>query len=120
MIKFYSWNIQKGRKTMEKKSFLVTELLCLFLGGFGVHRFYTGYTGLGIAQLLTLGGCGIWTLIDFIMISLGQFKDAQGQELEGYSKKVGVGILIGVVVLTILYWIFCGVLGALVTLGGAS
>ena len=57
---------------------VIVLLLCFFLGGFGVHRFYTGHTGIGIAQLLTLGGCGIWALIDFIIILMGNFKDAEG------------------------------------------
>ena len=52
--------------------------MCWFLGIFGVHRFYTGHTTIGIIQLLTLGGCGIWMLIDFIMLLLGNFKDANG------------------------------------------
>jgi len=60
---------------------LTTLLLCFFLGGFGVHSFYTKKTGIGVAQLLTLGGCGIWVLIDFIMIILGSFKDGNGQPL---------------------------------------
>lgn len=46
-------------------------LLCLFLGNLGVHRFYMGYTWQGIVQLLTLGGLGIWTLIDLIRIITG-------------------------------------------------
>ena len=57
---------------------LITILLCWFLGCFGAHRFYTGHTTIGIIQLLTLGGCGIWMLIDFILILLGDFKDADG------------------------------------------
>ena len=60
---------------------LTTLLLCFFLGCFGVHSFYTKKTGIGVAQLLTLGGCGIWVLIDFIMIILGSFKDGYGQPL---------------------------------------
>jgi len=44
----------------------------------GVHRFYTGHTAIGIIQLFTFGGCGIWALIDFIMILMGNFKDADG------------------------------------------
>ena len=66
---------------MQQRDFLTTLLLAIFVGGFGVHRFYTGHTGIGIAQLLTLGGCGIWTIIDIIMIATGSFKDAQGQPL---------------------------------------
>ena len=62
----------------KRKEGLVVLLLCFFLGYLGVHRFYTGHTTIGIVQLLTLGGCGIWTLIDFILIILGQFKDSDG------------------------------------------
>ncbi len=64
-----------------EKDWLVTLLLCLFLGGLGIHRFYVGKTGSGVAQLLTLGGCGIWSLIDFIMIIAGKFTDAQGNTI---------------------------------------
>lgn len=64
------------------KDWLPTLLLCFFLGWLGVHRFYTGHTGIGVAQLLTLGGCGIWALIDFIMILTSGFKDVQGRQLK--------------------------------------
>ena len=63
------------------KEWLATFLLCWFLGIFGIHRFYTGHTGIGVAQLLTGGGCVIWVLIDLIMIITGSFKDAQGRPL---------------------------------------
>ena len=87
---------------MQKKSFLGTLALCFFLGLFGGHRYYTGYTGLGIAQTLTLGGFGIWTLIDFIFICAGKYKDAKGQELEDYNKNIGVGLLVLMLVLSII------------------
>ncbi len=64
------------------KDWLTTLLLCLFAGALGVHRFYTGHTGIGIAQLLTLGGCGIWSLIDLITIITGSYTDAEGRPLQ--------------------------------------
>ncbi|GIJ47975.1 hypothetical protein Val02_48610 [Virgisporangium aliadipatigenens] len=64
-----------------QKSWLVTTLLCFFLGMLGVHRFYVGKIGTGILQIVTFGGLGIWVLIDFIMILVGSFKDKQGLAL---------------------------------------
>ena len=63
------------------KSRLVTLLFCLFLGPLGVHRFYVGKVGTGILQLFTLGGIGIWVLIDLIMIAAGSFRDKEGLRL---------------------------------------
>jgi TM2 domain-containing membrane protein YozV len=53
---------------------MVAALLAFFVGAIGIHRFYLGYTGIGIAQIFTLGGCGIWSLIDFIRILTGDLK----------------------------------------------
>lgn len=61
-----------------EKEWLVTILLSVFLGTLGIHRFYVGKIGTGILQLITLGGCGVWTLIDIIMIATGNFKDKDG------------------------------------------
>ncbi len=66
----------------DKNRWLVTLLLCWFLGVFGVHRFYTGHIGIGVAQLLTLGGCGIWQIVDLIIILTGNFKDAEGRPIK--------------------------------------
>jgi TM2 domain-containing membrane protein YozV len=51
-----------------KKSKTTAILLCLFFGGLGIHRFYLGKVGTGLLMLFTLGGFGIWTLIDFIIL----------------------------------------------------
>lgn len=66
---------------MGNKGFVPALLLCFFLGTFGVHRFYVGKVGTGILMLLTLGGLGIWALVDFVMIAVGSFTDKQGMQL---------------------------------------
>lgn len=65
-----------------EKNGIVCLLLCLFVGPLGIHRFYVGKTGSGVLMLLTLGGCGIWTLIDLIMIIIGSFTDADGNPIK--------------------------------------
>lgn len=64
------------------KDWLTTLLLSLFLGSLGIDRFYVGKIGTGILKLITLGGCGVWTLIDIIMIVTGNFKDKDGNEIK--------------------------------------
>ena len=64
-----------------EKSFITALLLCLFLGGLGAHRCYVGKAGTVILWLFTLGLFGIGTLIDFIMILTGSFKDFNGNDL---------------------------------------
>ncbi len=67
------------------KSFLVAVLLSVLVGGLGIDRFYLGYVGLGVLKLLTLGGCGVWTIIDIILIVTGNLPDAEGKKLNTKS-----------------------------------
>lgn len=64
---------------VSEKSRLAVSLFAFFLGVFGVHRFYLGKIGTGIAMIFTLGGFGIWMLIDFIMAVSGQMRDKDGR-----------------------------------------
>ena len=66
------------------KSRLAVTLLAWFLGGFGAHRFYLGKIGTAIAMIFTLGGLGIWALVDFIMVVAGVMKDKEGKVIKNW------------------------------------
>lgn len=70
---------------ISEKSRMVTTLLAFFLGGLGIHRFYLGKIGTGIAMLLTAGGLGIWALIDFILAVAGKMKDKEGKTIKNWE-----------------------------------
>lgn len=63
------------------KEWLTALLISVFVGGFGIDRFYLGYTGLGVAKLLTCGGLGIWSLIDLVLIAMRKLPDSNGVPL---------------------------------------
>ena len=67
-----------AQATVSEKAFVPAILLCYFLGGLGIHRFYVGKIGTGILMILTLGGFGIWVIVDMVLIATGSFKDKQG------------------------------------------
>jgi TM2 domain-containing membrane protein YozV len=76
------WGMQQPYQQMGmQKDWLTTLLLCIFVGVLGVHRFYTGHIAIGVIQLLTVGGCGIWWIVDLIMIVTGSYTDSNGLPL---------------------------------------
>jgi len=68
-------------ETSDKNKLLVA-VLAFFFGVFGAHRFYVGKTGTACIQLLTLGGLGIWSIIDFIIILCGEFTDGEDNKIK--------------------------------------
>jgi len=68
-----------------ERRILPALLLCFFLGVFGAHRFYVGKIGTGILELLTLGGFGIWWLVDMILILTGTFGDGDGHKITAWT-----------------------------------
>ena len=90
----------RGGYGVSNKSFLVTWLLSLLIGVFGVDRFYLGKVGTGLLKLFTLGGLGIWALIDLILVLTNKTRDKQGLPLQGYDKHKKVALIVtGVVIL---------------------
>ena len=78
VLKATQKQIKKSMPVEGDRSHIVAILLAFFLGVIGVHRFYLGYTWQGIVQLLTLGGLGIWTLIDFVRIIIKDLEPKDG------------------------------------------
>lgn len=97
----------QGYQQESDKSFVATWLLSWFLGTLGIDRFYLGQVGLGVAKLLTFGGCGVWAFIDLILVLSGSMKDAQGRPLAGYAqnKTMAIAVTVGVWALSVVGYI---------------
>lgn len=96
----YPPNHGYGQPPVSSKSFLTAWLLSLLLGVLGVDRFYLGKIGTGILKLVTLGGFGVWALVDLILILTNNMKDKQQLPLEGYDRHKKVALIVtGVVIL---------------------
>lgn len=83
MAETYQQGVQPQPGAVGGRNWTTTLILNLigFLGICGLHRFYTGHIVIGIVQLLTAGLCGIWQIIDLILIVTGSYRDADGQPL---------------------------------------
>ncbi|MDA3022180.1 MAG: TM2 domain-containing protein [Actinomycetota bacterium] len=77
--------VDESGNPISPKSRLVAAILAWFLGIFGIHRFYVGKVGTGVLMIVTLGGVGIWVLIDLIMILVGSFRDKEERLLINWS-----------------------------------
>jgi TM2 domain-containing membrane protein YozV len=75
---FFNYNNDQAEKSSEGKSQLVALLLCIFLGGLGIHRFYLGHYVMGVVYLFTAGLCGLGWIIDTILILTGDLKPKNG------------------------------------------
>ncbi len=99
---------------VSEKSFLITWILAWMLGFLGADRFYLGKIGTAILKLITIGGLGIWALVDLILVLTGVQRDKEGRRLEGYDqyKKIAWIITIVVWALGVVMSLLSGVLTA--------
>lgn len=65
----------------EHRTWLIVLLLCIFVGPLGLHRFYVGKIGTGLLMLFTVGGLGIWVIVDLVLIVTGNFTDKDGRRV---------------------------------------
>lgn len=91
-----------GKKLPRQRHFLAVFFFSFMWGTWAVDRFYLGKVWTGLLKLITFGGFGLWTLIDFVIIMTGHMKDKQGREMlqvAEYKKFAGKTVLIFAIVL---------------------
>ncbi|WP_082571427.1 NINE protein [Agromyces sp. Root1464] len=98
------------------RTFVATWLFALLLGFWGADRFYLGKIGTAIAKLLTLGGLGVWVLVDLLLVLTGSQRDREGRELEGYHEHKRTAWIVtgGLVALSVISSLVANVAGLLV------
>jgi hypothetical protein len=64
-----------------QKQWIVAIILAVFLGNLGIDRFYVGHIGLGILKVVTLGGCGVWHIVDIVLFAMNKVSDDKGLPL---------------------------------------
>lgn len=81
-LKIANYQNQPASNRTNEYRWLIALILCILVGSLGVHRFYTGNIVTGVLMLITLGGCGVWTIIDLIMIAANTYRDGNGNTLK--------------------------------------
>ena len=77
------YGVDRFGRPYSDKSKIIAGVLQIVLGAFGAGRWYTGHYGIAVAQLLTCGGLGVWSLIDGIIMLVGDVTDPEGRPLRG-------------------------------------
>jgi Tfp pilus assembly protein PilE/TM2 domain-containing membrane protein YozV len=105
----YGW-AEPAPENQSPKSRTATIILACLLGNFGVHRFYLGRIGLGLLMLITWGGLGFWSFVDFILACLGKLKDDQGRLV---NRPINLAVFIPFIVLYLVFiLVFIGIIAA--------
>ena len=76
-----TYTVKQIPGVFSNKDWTTAMIFSWLLGGFGIDRFYLVYTGLGLLKLFTLGGCGIWSIIDAILVTMKNIPDSHGAPL---------------------------------------
>ncbi len=64
-----------------RRNYYITLVLSIFVGEFGIDRFYLGKIGTGVLKLITFGGLGIWWIIDIVLVATGNMRDSNGYRM---------------------------------------